>query len=110
MAVYVVPVTNPNLPPALYLPTSRPVAAADGDPAANIELRRTPDGRTALVAYTALDRLVDCCGEHQPWALVNTEHLPKVHAAHPYDVIVLDSPVPAPLRHTTIQGHTANLG
>ncbi len=96
MSVYVVPVTNPNLPPALYLPTGPASAETEG---ASIELRRTPDGRTALVAFTALDRLIDCCGEHQPWVLVNTEHLPKVHAANPYDVIVLDSPLPQELRH-----------
>lgn len=88
--------TNPNLPPALYLPTGPVDPVAEG---ASIELRRTPDGRTALVAFTALDRLIDCCGVHQPWVLVNTEHLPKVHAANPYDVIVLDSPLPAELRH-----------
>ncbi|MEC3978127.1 SAV_915 family protein [Amycolatopsis sp. H20-H5] len=88
--------TNPALPPALYLPTGRATRERGG---ADIELRHTPDGRTALVAFTALDRLVSCCGEHQPWALVNTEHLGKIHAAKPYDVIVLDSPLPEPLRH-----------
>ncbi len=99
MSVYVGAVTNPALPPALYLPTG-PAAPESADTAsANIELRRTPDGRTALVAFTALDRLIDCCGEHQPWILVNTEHLPKIHAATPYDLIVLDSPLPEPLRH-----------
>ncbi|WP_424922760.1 SAV_915 family protein [Aeromicrobium chenweiae] len=30
------------------------------------------DGRTALLAYTALDRLVDCCGDRQPWVLIET--------------------------------------
>ncbi|HKN55675.1 MAG TPA: SAV_915 family protein [Amycolatopsis sp.] len=89
--------TNPNLPPALYLPTG-PVSRKDEG--ASIELRRTPDGRTALVAFTALDRLIECCGKHQPWILVNTEHLPKIHAARPYDLIVLDSPLPAELRHS----------
>ena len=96
MSVYVVPVTNPNLPPALYLPTGPVDPEAEG---ASIELRRTPDGRTALVAFTALDRLIDCCGDHQPWVLVNTEHLGLVHSANPYDVIVLDSPLPEDLRH-----------
>jgi hypothetical protein len=99
VSVYVGAVTNPALPPALYLPTG-PAAKESADTAsANIELRRTPDGRTALVAFTALDRLIDCCGKQQPWILVNTEHLPKIHAARPYDLIVLDSPLPAELRH-----------
>lgn len=99
MSVYVVRVTNPNLPPALYLPTGSTGPTTDGGTGAAIELRHTPDGRIALVAFTALDRLVDCCGEHQPWILVNTEHLPKIHQVNPYDVIVLDSELPVELRH-----------
>jgi hypothetical protein len=82
----------------LYLPTG---VRWDDDTGAAIELRRTDDGRTALVAYSALDRLVDCCGEHQPWILVRTEHLPKIHEARPYDLIVLDTPLPQDLRHTS---------
>jgi len=96
VSVYVVPVTNPNLPAALYLPTAPVSAEIEG---ASIELRRTPDGSTALVAFSALDRLIDCCGEHQPWVLVKTEHLGLVHSANPYDVIVLDSPLPEDLRY-----------
>ncbi|MFC4082488.1 SAV_915 family protein [Amycolatopsis samaneae] len=90
--------TNPDLPAALYLPTSETPKDHSG---ASIELRRTPDGRTALVAFTSLDQLVSCCGEHQPWARVATEDLPAIHRARPYDVIVLDSPLPEGLRHTT---------
>ncbi|WP_156096606.1 SAV_915 family protein [Amycolatopsis jejuensis] len=104
MSVYVVPVTNPNLPPALYLPTGATGPTTDGGTGANVELRRTPDGRTALVAFTALDRLVDCCGENQPWILINTEHLPRIHQARPYDVIVLDSEIPTELRHPATHG------
>ncbi|WP_460525543.1 SAV_915 family protein [Flindersiella endophytica] len=29
-----------------------------------------PDGRTALLVYSALDRLVTNCGEHQPWVVL----------------------------------------
>ncbi|MFD9894553.1 SAV_915 family protein [Amycolatopsis sp. NPDC058986] len=97
MSVYVVPVTNPDLPPALYLPTSE---TSEDHSGASIELRKTPDGRTALVAFTSLDQLVSCCGEHQPWARVATDYLPSIHQARPYDVIVLDSPLPQHLRHT----------
>ncbi|GAA3539827.1 hypothetical protein GCM10022222_24320 [Amycolatopsis ultiminotia] len=99
MAVYVVRVTNPNLPPALYLPTGPVGPTTDGGTGASVELRHTPDGRVALVAFTALDRLVDCCGEHQPWIMVNTEHLPRIHQVNPYDVIVLDTELPVELRH-----------
>ncbi|PXY19796.1 SAV_915 family protein [Prauserella endophytica] len=90
--------TNPHLPPVLYLPTA-PIAA-DGTGETTVELRRTGDGRIALLAYTALDRLVECCGEHQPWLMVHTEHLPKLHERQPYDVILLDGEIPEELRRT----------
>jgi hypothetical protein len=96
--VYVVPVTNPNLPLALYLPTGTPEADGSG---ASIELRLTPEGKTALIAFSSLDKLIECCGEHQPWLLVRTENLGTVHRGHPYDLIVLDTPLPVPLRHTS---------
>jgi hypothetical protein len=82
----------------VYLPTGPAAQVNTGQAEAPIELRRTPDGRTALIAFTALDRLIECCGEHQPWILVKTEHLPKIHAARPYDLIVLDSPLPDELK------------
>ncbi|WP_199434006.1 SAV_915 family protein [Qaidamihabitans albus] len=86
--------TNPALPPVVYLPTGD----RSGDET-SVELRRTEDGRTALLAYSALDRLVDGCGQHQPWAMVRTEHLDKLYEAHPYDVIMLDGAIPEELRH-----------
>lgn len=98
MHVYVVTVTNPNLPPALYLPAG---TRSTDDKGPAIELRRTEDGQTALVAFSTLDRLVEGCGAHQPWILVSTEHLPKLHQAQPYDLILLDSPLPHDLRHTS---------
>ncbi|MBK1788829.1 SAV_915 family protein [Prauserella cavernicola] len=89
--------TNPHLPPMLYLPTGP--HAVDGTGETTVELRRTEDGRVALLAYTAVDRLVECCGEHQPWLMVRSEHLPKLHERQPYDVIVLDGEIPTEWRH-----------
>lgn len=97
MHVYVEPVTNPALPPVLYVPTTRPTAGGEDT---HIELRKTGDGRTALLAYSALDRLVACCGESQPWVLVGTEYLPRIHERLPYDVIFLDTEIPEDLRHS----------
>ena len=49
----------PVLPPYLYLPCARAVS----DPAdAIVDLRYLSDGRIALLGYTALDRLLSCCG------------------------------------------------
>lgn len=93
----VVPVTNPQLPPVVYLPTG----SHDGRHTlqTDVELRRTPDGRLALLAYTAVDRLVECCGEHQPWMLVQTSDLQALHESQPYDVILVDAEIPEDLRH-----------
>ncbi|TGN31351.1 SAV_915 family protein [Aeromicrobium chenweiae] len=55
----------PMVPPVLYVPGGRGVGRRHGV----VGLR---DGRTALLAYTALDRLVDCCGDRQPWVLIET--------------------------------------
>ena len=62
---------RPFVPPALYLPSTG-VPNARGT---EIELRRLRDGRMALLAYTAVDRLVKCMGPNQPWALFLTENL-----------------------------------
>jgi hypothetical protein len=85
---------RPTVPPVLYLPTS---GTASGPDQVGIELRDTNDRRRALLAYTALDRLVDCCGPHQPWALYPTERLGELGVE--YDVIYLDMPIPQELWH-----------
>ncbi len=96
MHVYVVPVTNPGLPNSLFLPTAK---KPKDFTSAEIELRPTKDGRMALIAFSSVQRLVECCGPHQPWALVRAEHLGRVYQAQPYDLIVLDSDLPEELRH-----------
>jgi hypothetical protein len=100
---YVGRVTNPNLPSVVYVPTGAHTAGGDPQEAhSTVELRRTGDGRVALLAYSALDRLVACCGEHQPWILLQTEDLPRIHEAVPYEVIVLDADLPGELRHLPV--------
>lgn len=85
------------MPPMMYLPTSG--VPADGDQAGfAVELRETQDGRRALLAYTALDRLARCCGPDQPWVLYPTDKLG--HLGIDYDVIYLDLEIPAELWHT----------
>ncbi|CAM2954466.1 SAV_915 family protein [Prescottella defluvii] len=73
----------------LYVPvTGRPGAAA------HLELRRLPDGRLALPAYTSLQQLVSCCGPHQPWGAVDDDGLREVGRATGYDVVLLDAKLP----------------
>ena len=86
---------HPFVPPALYLPATG-VPNAQGT---EIELRRLRDGRMALLAYTAVDRLVKCMGPNQPWALFLTENLDELAEAQPFDVVMLDQRIPRELWH-----------
>lgn len=88
---------RPPIPPALYLPST----GASNTRGAEIELRQMRDGRVALLAYTALDRLARCLGPNQPWVLYPTENLDQLEAVQSYDVIYLDTPVPRSLWHQT---------
>ncbi|MFG1604448.1 SAV_915 family protein [Actinoplanes sp. NPDC049265] len=81
-----------DFPPAVYLPCVEHVR----DPAlARVALRATRDGRVALLAYSALDRLHDCCGRDQPWVLLPTRALPDLHESSPFDLLFVDLRVPA---------------
>ena len=86
---------HPFVPPALYLPSTG-VLNAQG---AEVELRRLRDGRMALLAYTAVDRLVKYMGPNQPWALFLTENLDELAEAQPFDVVMLDQRIPRELWH-----------
>ncbi|HET8929448.1 MAG TPA: SAV_915 family protein [Acidimicrobiales bacterium] len=81
----------PALPPYLYLPCAQAVS----DPAdAVVDLRYLSDGRMALLAYTALDRLASCCGDMQPWLVVPAQLLPRLRQVYSWDVLVLDMEIP----------------
>jgi hypothetical protein len=77
-------------PPVLYVPCDRPTGGGD----VAVQTRVMKDGRTALLAYTALDRFTGCCGPHAPWALVYTAKLGELNRVFPFDVLLLDVAVP----------------
>lgn len=80
----------------LYLPTVADVA----DPvSAEVALRRTRDGRVALLAYSALDRLRHCCGADQPWVLMSVQDVDGLYARQPYDLLFLDVVIPPEHRY-----------
>ncbi|TKG64327.1 hypothetical protein FCN18_29000 [Prauserella endophytica] len=81
----------------MYVPCTQHVRNGNDDLTA--ELRQTRDGRTALLVYSALDRLVECCGEQQPWVVMPTVNLKKVDEATPFDLILLDIRIPEEHRH-----------
>ncbi|KQQ66616.1 MULTISPECIES: SAV_915 family protein [unclassified Microbacterium] len=88
------PAQPPMVPPVLYLPLS--VQSTPQEQA--VEIRELKDGRRALLAYTALDRLLDLAGERQPWILLRTEELAQIKKSQPYDVVIFDLDIPASYR------------
>lgn len=81
------------VPPMLYLPVQE---LPNGTRLA--EIRETLQGKRALLAFTALDRLFDGCGGQQPWVLVPTADLDAIQDAQPFDLIAFDPEIPQDLR------------
>lgn len=82
-------------PPVVYVPCAQP-SEEGGE--LTVDLRRTRDGRTALLVYSALDRLVRCCGNLQPWVVMPTARLETVNEHAGFDLILLDVKIPSELR------------
>ncbi|WP_211358296.1 SAV_915 family protein [Amycolatopsis cihanbeyliensis] len=57
-------------------------------------MRTTKDGRVALLAYSALDRLHTCCGPNQPWIVMPTAALDGLQQAQPFQLLLLDIMIP----------------
>ncbi len=80
-----------DFPPMVYLPCAEDVV----DPAhARVDMRRTRDGRVALLAYSALDRLHNCCGAQQPWIVLPTAILDKLQQDNPFELLLLGVMIP----------------
>lgn len=84
-----------NFPPVVYLPVLAEVQRIED---AEIMLRRTRDGRIACLAYSALDRLHDCCGDDQPWMWTPTVALDALQEVRPFDLLLLDLYIPEEIR------------
>ena len=83
-----------DFPPVVYVPCS-----TDADTGAmSVTLRVTTDGRTALLAYSALDRLRKGAGEDVAWALLTIEDLQRVYEETPYEVLYMDMRIPESAR------------
>ncbi len=80
-----------GFPPVVYLPVLSDVQHVDE---AEIMLRRTKDGRIACLAYSALDRLHQCCGSDQPWLWTPTVALDALQLAQPFELLFLDLEIP----------------
>ncbi|WP_369806678.1 SAV_915 family protein [Mycobacterium sp. E802] len=84
-----------DFPPVVYLPCAEEV---DDPNDARIDMRETRDGRTALLAYSALDRLHECCGDDQAWIVAPTAILSQLQSLHPFQLLMLDVEIPVEQR------------
>ena len=89
------PVGSTTFPPLVYVPCS---PFAMDDDTLIVDLRPTRDCRLALLVYSALDRLVDCCGDEQPWVVMPTGNLEKVRVETEFELILLDVVIPDEFR------------
>ncbi|GAA1906176.1 hypothetical protein GCM10009737_03690 [Nocardioides lentus] len=84
-------------PPVVYLP-----CRLDADGAlSEIMMVRLDDGRAALMAYSALDRLGRACGDAHPWVLWETERLDEIKDLKHFDAAYLDVALPRAMRLST---------
>ncbi|GGN63068.1 hypothetical protein GCM10010112_21940 [Actinoplanes lobatus] len=63
-----------------------------------MDLRPTQSGQVALLVYSALDRLVENCGESQPWTVLPATELERIREATGFELILLDVCIPERLR------------
>jgi hypothetical protein len=77
-------------PPIVYVPTGR----SQSPEAMTVDLRRTRDGRLALLVYSAMDRLIAHCGPEQPWTVMATQDLDRVQEATGFELVLLDLDIP----------------
>ena len=80
-----------DYPPFLYIPC---VSHVTNGMYAEAVYRETKDGRSALLVYSALDRLLACQGEDQPWFGLPLQSLQMLHDVRPFDIVYTDVYVP----------------
>lgn len=83
-------VTAPEvIPPVVYVPCS---AVAEDE--VTVDVRESRNGERVLLVYSALDRLIELAGPHQPWVLLPTAQLEQVNEYAPFDMIMFDMEIP----------------
>ncbi|MBQ6643973.1 MAG: hypothetical protein IJH84_23470 [Saccharopolyspora sp.] len=75
----------------LFIPCAR---AAPHDQQVQLELRHTTENALALVTYTSLERLVEGCGDQQPWISVPSAEVQQLAEQVAAQVILQDVPLP----------------
>ena len=82
-----------EFPPTVFVP-SRRVSIGDGE--VSLEFRQLADGRTAMLAFSSLERLIVGCGRSQPWVSIRADRLPELREH--FDLLLVDTELPEGLR------------
>lgn len=78
--------THPDVaPPYLYIPVW-----LDNEGMVQVSIAEGTEHEKILLAYTALDRLLDALGDEQPWAAIETSRLSLVKEETGYTHLVVD--------------------
>lgn len=78
--------THPDIaPPYIYIPVY-----LDDDGIVQISIADGVQKEKILLAYTALDRLLDALGDKQPWATIPTSKLSTLKEETGYTHLVVD--------------------
>ena len=78
--------THPDVaPPYLYIPVW-----LDDEGLVQISIADGAEKEKILLAYTALDRLLDALGDKQPWAAIPTAQLSTIKEETGYTHLVVD--------------------
>lgn len=83
--------------PVVFLPSQR---VQRGDQELILELRRDPEGRVGVLAFSSLDLLVAGCGEFQPWVAVPAGTVQSLAEDAGAEVVMLDVALAPDQRHT----------
>lgn len=81
----------------VYVPTN---STSPEQGRAELALRYTTDGELALLVYSSLDVLVQCCGEHQPWIAVPATHVSGIATTAEAETVLVDTAIPQQQWHT----------
>ena len=87
-------------PPIVYVPCAPTQTSEE----LAVDLRRTRDGRLALLVYSAMDRLISHCGAAQPWTVMATQDLDRLRLQTGFELIFLDLDIPSDQRRTESWG------
>ncbi|RZS39230.1 hypothetical protein EV193_104446 [Herbihabitans rhizosphaerae] len=64
-----------------------------------LELRESVNDQLAVLAYSSVQRLVECCGRGQSWITVPARELPRLKRIAGFKAVLLDVPLPLDARH-----------